>query len=242
MYRIRSKFYKKEDMVFISHLDLVRLFERAFRRARIPISYTQGYNPHPIMSFATALGIGTSSDGEYMDIEVTEKIDLRDFMDKLNNVLPNGLEVIDSQYISKNEEALMAIIQYSSYIVKVRLISKESEDELNEKIKDFLSLEEIIEVKEIKRKKFKKGKNEVKENNIRPFIKSMSVINQNNNEVLFKMLLSTGSKGNLKPETVLNKFIEEMKIAVDFDSIRVHRMELYKEIEPEYVTPIQNIN
>ena len=244
MYKIRSKFYKKEDMIFISHLDLVRIFERAFRRAYIPISYTQGFNPHPIMAFATALGVGISSESEYIDIELNEKIDLIEFMDRLNNQLPKGLKIIKSQYISKDEVSLMATIQYSSYVVKVNLTEKINEKELKCKLKSFLELKEIKDLKTIKKKKgFKKtNKNHIKEINIRPLIKELSLIKKENNEVLLMMLLSAGSSGNLKPETVVKKFQEEMRISINLEKVRVNRLELFKEIEPQPLTPLDNIN
>ncbi|SNS35003.1 radical SAM-linked protein [Anaerovirgula multivorans] len=240
MYRIRSKFYKKDDMIFISHLDLVRLFERAFRRARIPIAYTQGFNPHPIMAFATALGIGISSEGEYIDIEVTEKIELKEFMDRLNNVLPKGLEVINSQYISKDQDSLMAIIQFSSYAVKIILTEKIDLEELKDKLNSFLDLKEIIEIKEKKKKKsYKKSyKNQVQEINIRDHIKHINIVKKEDNQVLLDMLLATGSSGNLKPETVVKKLQEKMELPIELDKTRVHRIELFKEIEPHFLTPL----
>ncbi|SES74666.1 radical SAM-linked protein [Natronincola peptidivorans] len=240
MYRIRSKFYKTGDMVFISHLDLVRLLERAFRRGNIPISYTQGFNPHPIMAFATALGIGTSSEGEYMDIEVDEKIQLSKFMDSLNMVLPKGLEVITSKYIAKDNKSLMSIIQYSSYTVKVVFQEKMKEEVVNNILCKFLSLEEIIEIKEKKNKnKFKKSyKNEIQEKNIRMQIKNLEVLRIQDNEVVLKMLLATGSSGNLKPETVIKKLQEIMGLQIEPEKTRVHRLELLVEIEPKSLTPL----
>lgn len=240
MYRIRSKFYKMQDMIFISHLDLVRLFERAFRRASIPIAYTQGFNPHPIMSFATALGIGISSEGEYIDIEVGEKIDLKEFMDKLNNVLPEGLKIVKSQYISKGEDSLMAVIQYSTYAVKIEFTEEINNEELESKINSFLDLKEIIEIKEKKKKKNyrKYSKSEVQEINIREYIKRINIMDKEENHVMLNMLLSTGSSGNLKPETVVKKLQELFELPIDIEKTRVYRIDLFKEIDPNYKTPL----
>ncbi|AOY76860.1 TIGR03936 family radical SAM-associated protein [Clostridium formicaceticum] len=243
MYRIRSRFHKKGDMIFISHLDLVRLFERAFRRGNIPISYTQGYNPHPIMAFATALGVGVSSEGEYIDIEIEEKLDLKDFMERLNHVLPEGLCITKSKYISQKEDSLMSVIQYSSYIVKVVFEKEVPEEILQEKLEEFLSLEEIIEVKEKKKKNYHKrsNKKQVQQVNIRPYILSIKVFKIVEKEVLLKMTLATGSSGNLKPEVVVKKFGEVAELQVNLEKTRVHRLELLTQIKPHDLTPLDTI-
>ena len=73
--KARIKFRKNGVMKFIGHLDIMRYFQKAIRRAEIPIAFTSGYSPHMIMSFANPLGVGLTSDGEYFDIELTEAID-----------------------------------------------------------------------------------------------------------------------------------------------------------------------
>ncbi|SDK57804.1 TIGR03936 family radical SAM-associated protein [Natronincola ferrireducens] len=243
MHRIRSRFYKKGDMVFISHLDLIRLFERAFRRANIAISYTQGYNPHPIMSFATALAIGVASEGEYIDIEITEPMDLEDFANKLNKVLPEGLRIIKSQYIPKNADSLMSIIKYSIYSVKVIFSNQTTEEVLKEELKGFLNLEEIIDIKEKKRKNnYKKSnKSQVQRINIRDYIHDIEVIEVKENIAIIKMILATGSTGNLKPETVINKLDEMTKLDINKDKVRIHRHDLLTKINPAHLTPLDDI-
>ena len=73
--KARIKFRKYGVMRFIGHLDVMRYFQKAMRRAEIPIAFTGGYSPHMIMSFAQPLGVGVTSDGEYLDIELKEDID-----------------------------------------------------------------------------------------------------------------------------------------------------------------------
>lgn len=240
MYKIRSKFCKKGDMVFISHLDLIRLFERAFRRSNIPISYTQGYNPRPIMAFATALGIGISSEGEYMDIEIENKVDTKDFMDRLNSVLPEGIAIIESKYISKNENSLMSIINYSIYNVKVTFDEEIEEEIFKNKLKDFLDFKEIIDIREKKRKgKYKRSnKKEFQEINIRNHIKAVELVAIEGSEVILNMILATGSNGNLKPEVVIAKLKEYMMLGINIGKTRINRLELFTEITPRYLTPL----
>ncbi|QIB26274.1 TIGR03936 family radical SAM-associated protein [Caloranaerobacter azorensis] len=114
---IRVRFSKKDDMKYISHLDLMRLFQRAFRRADIPVKYSQGFNPHPKFSLATALPIGVTSDGEYMDVELENDIDKDEFINRINDVLPDGIKILSGKYI-KTSKSLMSLIEWSDYIIE----------------------------------------------------------------------------------------------------------------------------
>ncbi|MCC5911578.1 MAG: DUF2344 domain-containing protein [Clostridiaceae bacterium] len=237
MYKIRSRFYKKGDMVFISHLDLVRVLERAFRRANIPMAYTQGYNPHPIMAFATALGVGISSEGEYIDIEVEKEIPLEDFMGRLNQALPEGLKIITSKYISKKAESLMSVINYSIYLVKLPFTEEVGVEELKNRLEEFTKLEEIIQVKEQKKKhRFKQPK--TKEVNIRNSIVDIEIVQVEEKEAILKMTLAAGSNGNLKPEIVVEKFKEINGMPIELQEVRVQRLELLTDLNPQHLTPL----
>ncbi|MBM7613589.1 TIGR03936 family radical SAM-associated protein [Alkaliphilus hydrothermalis] len=240
--KLRSRFSKKGDLIFISHLDVVRLFERAMRRGKIPISYTQGFNPHPIMAFATALGVGVESEAEYIDIQVDEKIETDEFISRLNAVMPGGLKILMSQYIDSSEDSLMAILRRSIYLVKINLEKTFDEEAIKEKINHFLTLEEIIEVKEKKKKKgkgFRRDKNKVQETNIRPLIHDLSLFSMNGQELILKMNLTTGSSGNLKPEVLVRKLAEETDLPIILDTVRINRLELLKEKDGQYVTLIE---
>lgn len=92
--KVRVKFSKHGVMKFIGHLDIMRYFQKAIRRAEIPICFTEGFSPHMIMSFASPLGVGLTSDGEYMDIEVKESIPSKEAVERLNRVMVEGMKVI----------------------------------------------------------------------------------------------------------------------------------------------------
>jgi len=98
----------------------MRLFQRAFRRAGIPVKYSEGFNPHPKLSFATALTLGVSSEGEYMDVELDSHIELQEFIESLNNVLPEGIRVLKAEYI-ENKDSIMSLIRWSSYVIEMPL-------------------------------------------------------------------------------------------------------------------------
>ena len=240
MFRMRSRFYKKDDLVFISHLDLVRVFERAMRRGNIPISYSQGFNPHPIMAFATALGIGVSSEGEYIDVQLDKQMEPEEFMNKLNSVLPEGLRLIQSAYIASSEDSLMSVIKRSVYVVKAKMTGSVAKEELESKVKHFLSLTEIIETKE-KKKKHKNDKPKFQESNIREGINLLDILSFENNEIILKMNLAAGSEKNLKPEIVIRKIAEITELPINLESVRVHRLELLKEQTGDFVSIMEGV-
>jgi radical SAM-linked protein len=96
VYAVNFAFSKKGDMKFISHLDLMRLLTRALRRADIPVRISQGFNPHPKLSVARAIKVGLESDHEEARISVRWPIEPKDFLDKLNRALPEGIRVVSA--------------------------------------------------------------------------------------------------------------------------------------------------
>ena len=91
MLKARIKFRKYGAMKFIGHLDIMRFFQKVMRRADIPIAFSGGFSPHMIMSFANPLGVGVTSDGEYFDIELTEDIDMNAAVERMNQVMVEGM-------------------------------------------------------------------------------------------------------------------------------------------------------
>ena len=95
MSKLRLLFIKEAQASYISHLDLMRTFQRAFPRTELDIKHSQGYHPHPIISIVLPLPVGQSSDCELLDFEVTQETDGRGIADKLNTGMPAGLRVLD---------------------------------------------------------------------------------------------------------------------------------------------------
>lgn len=92
--RIRIKFRKFGAMKFIGHLDMMRYFQKCMRRAEIDIAYSEGFSPHQIMSFAAPLGVGVTSDGEYLDIEARSTLSSEESLRALNEVMAEGVEIV----------------------------------------------------------------------------------------------------------------------------------------------------
>jgi len=225
MINMRLKFTKGPETKYISHLDLMRTFQRALRRAHIPIHYTEGFNPHPSMSFASALGIGVTSIGEYLDIVVEEEISEKDLMTRLNESLPMGLEIVDVTVLHDKAKSAMSLVTDARY--SIELVFEDIID-VEKKIIDFMAQDNIVVSKKQPKKNF-----ETIDVDIKPMIKEINVLNQENKNVTLDCILACGSKANLKPQLLLealNKFIGN-----EFEVKEIKRVELYTNINHKLV-------
>ncbi|BDA40102.1 TIGR03960 family B12-binding radical SAM protein [Candidatus Atelocyanobacterium thalassae] len=117
--RFRIYFGKINEISLLSHLDLIRLFDRVLRRASLPISFTGGYHPGPRFSIANALTLGVTSNGEIIDFELTETLDITDFYSVLQNSLPKNLPLYDIEEIKTNSKSTTQLLKGSEYLIKL---------------------------------------------------------------------------------------------------------------------------
>lgn len=110
MMKIRIKFRKYGTMKFIGHLDVMRYFQKAIRRAEVNIRYSEGFSPHQIMSFAAPLGVGITSKGEYVDIEVLDTENSKKMVDRLNAVMSEGFEILEYKLLPDDAANAMSIV------------------------------------------------------------------------------------------------------------------------------------
>ena len=194
--------YEKTDRAkYVSHLDFVRMFGRAIRRAKLPIAYSEGFNPHPLLTFALPLSVGYTSECEILELVMTEEIAPSEVMERLNSVLPEGVRITKAH----EGKSRMKALDLALYIVYP--------EKTPGGIADFLLNEEILIEK--------KTKSGIKETDIRPDIKDIKVyLNR------IEMVLSAGSRANLKPEVVIkamNKYIP----GYNSGECEYHRKEIY---------------
>ena len=228
---IRVKFKKEGDMIYISHLDLQKLLQRAFRRADIELSYSQGYNPHPKMSYGNALALGTESYGEYVDIEIEEEIGVKEFLTRINAELPQGIEFIKAEEIDPKTPSLASTIQYGEYLFNIELENPLSKELIKSRISDFMNKEEIIITK-----KNKKGK--IVESNIRPMIKFFDILSLEEDNLILIATISTGSKANLNTNIFIPKILELLDIDMDPLDVDILRRDLYIVEDGQLVSPM----
>lgn len=211
--KVRIKFRKFGAVRFIGHLDVMRFFQKAMRRAHIPIAYSEGYSPHMIMSFANPLGIGLSSDGEYFDIELKAWISSREAVKRLNSVMVEGFEVLSFRQIAPEKKmtgmAILAAADYKSYLKNGGLSGS-----FQEKVEEFMSLPEIYIRKQTKRSE--------KEVDIRAMIYKLKA-----EENGIYMQVAAGSVQNLKPGLVMDAFCVFLGQNLTPSEFAHHRLEMY---------------
>ncbi len=201
-------------MRFIGHLDLLKIVQRTVTRSRLPISYSKGFNPHQIMSFALPLSLSVESVGEYLDIELEEKVELNKIKESLNKQMPNGLEVIDVIELEETRKAAAAEIRVATYEVKVL-----SDFDVQTKIDLINTSKEVLVMKKTKRS--------FEEVDLKPDIFEISY---NSDEKIINMLISTGSQRNIKPDHILDF------IGLPISDTKIMRTEMFLEKDGKYLS------
>ena len=149
--KVRVKFAKEGAMKFIGHLDIMRYFQKAIKRAGIDVAYSEGFSPHMIMSFAAPLGVGVTSTAEYFDMEINTPISGKEAVKRLNEVMVEGMEVKSFRKIPDGKaNAAMALVAAADYYVEFRE-GMEPETDWKNKIGDFIGQPEILIVKKSKK-------------------------------------------------------------------------------------------
>ena len=144
--RMIAEFEKMGRMSWFSHLDLQNTMQRALRRAQLPVAYSQGFNPHVLTSFATALSVGCQSRGEVMEVEMAGEISPEEFVEKLNACLPDGLKVRRCAPVPDSAPALMAKVAEAGYDITA------PNADLTQAVEAFLKAEEVMVEKRSKTK------------------------------------------------------------------------------------------
>lgn len=192
--RYRFRFNKGEEVKFIGHLDVMIAFQRALKRADIPIAYSNGFNPHQLIAFALPLSLGYTSTGEYGDFQLQCEIELDELKERLNNALPCGMHVTELIRLKEGVKNTMASVCAASYDIKFD--ESVTPEDVNNNLKGFLELKEIVVMK--------KTKNNFKETDIKPDI--INIENISDNTAALRVLVNAGSIKNLKPESVAEAF------------------------------------
>lgn len=239
----RIKFAKFGALKFIGHLDVLRFFQKAVRRSGIDIVYTMGFHPHQIMSFALPLGVGITSDGEYLDVELNKCSDPQHMLDLFNSVMTPGIEILEFCILpeptpEKKKAAAMSLVSAADYYIAWRDQAElpfASFSLFQQKFKKFMEQETILVCK-----KSKKTETEI---DLKSAILCWDFSTKNgvfkddgvahaehfeNGWGLF-LKLTAGSVLNVKPELVIEAFCTYAGIPFQWSNYQLHRMKLYLE-------------
>lgn len=222
--KVRIKFSKEGAMKFIGHLDVMRYFQKAIRRAGIDIAYSAGFSPHQIMSFAAPLSVGFESQGEYFDVDLNSFTDEEDLKDRLNAVMAEGIKVLAVLKLADKEGNAMASVAAASYLVSFRESVKIPTD-WKEQLISFYEQAHIPVVK-----KTKKGE---KEMDLKEGIFGLELCEES-----VYLLLDAGSGSNVKPGFVLETFFNFIGVTLPDFGLKVRRLETYKREDGGALVPL----
>lgn len=185
-------FTKGEDLRYIGHLDLMRAWQRALRRSELPIRYSNGFNPHILLSFASPLSVGVVGNREIMDVPMAQELSGEEFVTSVNQVLPKCLQAVSARRVDDDFPTLMALVAASDFSIKV--FGEETGSKLIAAQEAFMQLTEIVLLR-----KTKSGENDC---NIRPFVLSASA-ERTQDGALLHFLVDCNQQGSVKPQLLI---------------------------------------
>ena len=208
--RLRIQHAKEPPINYISHLDLMQVWERALRRARIPLAYSQGYNPRPRMAFAAALPVGYSSEAELLDIRLFRRLPPLNAVKQLSTQLPEGLRIISVEEIPLAFPSLQSLMRQTEY--QVRLVTHSSPAEIRGHIKALMAENSMPWQRP------HKGK--IRSFDLRPLIGDLWIESQWDEGIILGMRLQLSSRATGRPDDVLRA------LGYHKDTLSIHRTRL----------------
>lgn len=209
--------FSKEGYVkYTSHLDLLRLFKRAFKKSGIELCYSKGFNPHPKMGFAQPLSLGYTSRAEFLEFETKQSWNAEELRQRLEREMPAGVEIFSCTPFTAKVKSLAAATTEASYLVIFPV--KADQERFQPVLSAYLAQSEIMAEK--RQKKTKK----LVSSDIRPKIREIRIAESEN--LALEMRLDCGSSSNLSPEQVIASFLQFAKLDIPRYDIEVERLKL----------------
>jgi len=217
--RIVAALHERGRAAYLSHLDMQRTLQRALRRADMPLLYSQGFNPHPLMAFAGALSTGFESEREWFDVRLGEQIAPRAFEARLNAVLPEGMVVSHAMAAPEDFGTLTGHLAAARYTLWVRPERDFSAAEVSSALQKLLQQEELMV-----RKRTKSGA--MVPQNIRPQLYEARLTKVDGASFALDVLGELTAGGGLRTEAFVNVLLDFLGSAGSF---RCRREEMYFE-------------
>lgn len=230
----RIKFKKMGSSKFIGHLDMIRYFQKAFKRANLDVTYSQGFNPHQLITFAAPLGVGITSEGEYLDLSLNSSEKPQIMIDKINQAMASNILVTDFRILPDNSKNAMSIVAAADYLLSLKegyeFITK---DDFRNKFLEFINQDKIIITK-----KTKKSERKI---DIKPSIYHYEFNKENKGPSIY-LRLATGSANNLKAELVMEAFYKHIDLAYNKYAFAIHRIDTLKVVKDGNIEKLLPLN
>ncbi|MDO4555178.1 MAG: TIGR03936 family radical SAM-associated protein [Lachnospiraceae bacterium] len=245
--KIRIKFAKTGPIKFVGHLDVLRYFQKAFRRAGVDVAYSKGFSPHQILSFAAPLGIGVTSEGEYLDAEFNSTESSEKMIEKINGVMNEGITILDFKQLPDQAKNAMASVAATSYRITFRP-GYYNVDAFLQQAEQFLCQDAIVMTKETKRSstevdilpliyEFRKAEPVILDPE--HLVEQAAAGNDLSGQALY-LKVKSGSDKNLKPDLVLEAFCNFLGFDYQKEGFMIHRIEMYMTDETGNLVPLKN--
>lgn len=219
--KYRLKFTKTGNVRFIGHLDLMSLFNMAIKRADIPIAYSEGFNPHQLLSFALPLSLGYHSNGEYLDLALSEPRDCKEIADSLNAAMPDGINITKAARMATDVKSSASIISSCSYSIVFPSELKIPMSAAN----DFIAQKEIIVSK--------KTKKNLADVDIAPDILSFNTESSGGHIEKIQMRISAGPERSIRADSVVKALFSYAKVDYPEHELTYVREEMYSDTKGE---------
>ena len=211
--RIIAAFQKNKEISYTSHLDVQRTLQRAFRRAELPLAYSKGFNPHPKLSFATALATGYTSDGEWFEVELDRPIEPQAFIERVNPALPDGMRVVEAFEADDSIDTLSKLIRAARYELTVHFDGAVAQQDVRNALDSIMGSEPVIVDK--------KTKSGIKPTDIRPDILEASVKEVSDTSATLLVVGTLTAAGGLRAETFVRALFDRLHLNGFFTAHRI---------------------
>lgn len=246
--KLRIKYAKTGCLKFIGHLDVMRYFQKAIRRAGLDVAYSQGFSPHQLITFAAPLGLGVTSEGEYFDGDFHSVTTTKDMVARMNATMAEGMQILDIRLLPKGAKTAMAIVSASDYLVSIKTgYYKEYIDGFYRHFSEFLSQSKIEILKTTKKsEQITDIKPMILEAYVESEIKTPffdrenASVDQTNIHKAFYLKLAAGSNANLKPELVMEAYCNYLGVPYENFGFQVHRLETYMDSPDGGLMPLSD--
>ena len=213
--KLIAAYQKGNEIAMISHLDIQRTLQRAFRRAGIPLLYSNGFNPHPQFSFATAAATGMSSECEWFEVQLSEEMAPEEFVHRANEVMPQGMRVSGAFAAPENYGSLSAKLRAAEYRVELQFVEPVSKEKLAETLEAMLTGEIIIQ---------KRTKGGIRPVDMRPYILRVSVGQVEGDQAALLVLGKLQADGGLRVDAFIDALLERLDAHAAYE---IHRTNMY---------------
>ncbi len=231
MAKVRLEITKGDEIRYLAHLDYVRVMERALRRSKLPVAYSEWFNPHMKVAYASALSVGVASYAEYVDMEFAGEVSLDDVKERLAPQLPVGILLNRLKFIGDRTPALMAVVNMAIYKLTVPLNMDAGESQVAESLELFNSALHVAYVRESP-----KGRREI---DLKGLMDAPVTAIMRGHTIELHMVIRITKSGSVKASEVLEALVNSFGLPVHRESARIDRTGLYIVDNQQRLTPLE---